>query len=184
MARVFADWTGQSVDHGKWIAAALPLSAVILFEGLMHEAGKAALQRIYGAVVPRPTLACWLLSFRRTFKVFRATALRPLAAAERVLAGGPALDAGTVQDDDSTAVPVPSSEATAASAAVPAAGTEGAASVPPSGTGTEDALLPAARPLMRRLGRVPSRDALRTELRIGTARAGALGRVLRVEYGS
>lgn len=75
-----------SVDHADALAALLPLASVVLFEGLMAETHKAAQADLHGgAVVPRLTLACWVLDGRRTFHAFRVKALRPLAAAETAL---------------------------------------------------------------------------------------------------
>ena len=76
------------LDYAKVIAALLPISAVVLFEGLMAEVHKAALDRLYGGgIVPRLTLACWLLDPRRSFAAFKTKALRPLTAAEIALGG-------------------------------------------------------------------------------------------------
>lgn len=72
--------------YAKQIAPLLPISAVVLFEGLMAEVYHKAMARIYGTgVVPRLTPICWLLDPKRTFAAFKVKALRPLAAAERVL---------------------------------------------------------------------------------------------------
>ncbi len=73
-------------QHGKVIAPLLPLAAVVLFEGLMAEVYHAALERIYKTeIVPKLSLVCWVLSPKRTAKAFKVKALRPLAAAEKVL---------------------------------------------------------------------------------------------------
>lgn len=76
-----------AAQNADLLAALLPIAAVVLFEGLMHETHKSAQLDLYGGrVVPRLTLACWILDHRRTFTAFRAKALRPLAAAEDTLA--------------------------------------------------------------------------------------------------
>lgn len=75
-----------ATQNADLLAALLPIAAVVLFEGLMHETHKAAQLDLYGGrVVPRLTLACWILDRRRTFVTFKTKALRPLAAAEDTL---------------------------------------------------------------------------------------------------
>lgn len=74
-----------ATGRAQIIAALLPIAAVVLFEGLMHETRRSALERLYGGVVPRLTLACWALAPRATFHAFRVKALRPLTAAQEAL---------------------------------------------------------------------------------------------------
>lgn len=91
-------WTFAAIESGinyistpaafyaREIAAALPLSAVILFEGLMWLTHRRALERMYGEkVIPRLAFWCWLLDPKRTFQAFKTKRLMPLAAAEEAL---------------------------------------------------------------------------------------------------
>lgn len=82
------NWTfavGDSMGT-KIIAAALPVAAVVLFEALTWQIHRDAMDKVYeGQPIPRVPLLAWFIDTRRAYAVTKATALRPLDAAEVTL---------------------------------------------------------------------------------------------------
>ena len=82
------NWTsaaGQSTGS-HLIAASLPIAAVVLFEALMWQVHRDAMDKVYeGQPIPRVPLLAWFVDTKRAFAVTKSNALRPLDAAEETL---------------------------------------------------------------------------------------------------
>jgi hypothetical protein len=82
------NWTFTSGDSvgTRVIAAALPIAAVVLFEALMWQVHRDALDKEYGGqMIPHVPLIAWLIDRERAYAVTKASALRPLDAAEEAI---------------------------------------------------------------------------------------------------
>jgi hypothetical protein len=82
------NWTFASGDSvgTRIIAASLPIAAVVLFEALMWQVHRDALDKEYGGqMIPHVPLIAWLIDRERAYAVTKASALRPLDAAEEAI---------------------------------------------------------------------------------------------------
>ncbi len=79
-------WTASDTVGSRLIAASLPIAAVILFEALTWQVHRDAMDKVYdGQPIPRVPLIAWFVDTRRAFAITKASALRPLDAAEATL---------------------------------------------------------------------------------------------------
>jgi hypothetical protein len=79
-------WTTGDASGSRLIAASLPIAAVVLFEALTWQVHRDAMDKVYdGQPIPRVPLIAWFVDFNRAYAVTKASALRPLDAAESTL---------------------------------------------------------------------------------------------------
>ena len=79
-------WTASDTVGSRLIAASLPIAAVILFEALTWQVHRDAMDKVYdGQPIPRVPLIAWFVDTRRAYAITKASALRPLDAAEETL---------------------------------------------------------------------------------------------------